>query len=230
MHPEVCDGKAALSEQTHCLINALISNYSKGKTANCPPARMPSFVRMNNPQAETFSRGKAVFLDRDGVLNEEIGDYVWQPADFVVLPGVAESLARLKAAGYFLIVVTNQAGIAKGLYTPTDVAACHAKLQAACANAIDAFYFAPGHPSVSESLSRKPDSLMLEKGLARFNLDPARCWIVGDRLRDLEAGAKAGVRGILVGDTEAQPNLLHAPDLVGAAHIILSADAAGEYS
>jgi D-glycero-D-manno-heptose 1,7-bisphosphate phosphatase len=181
---------------------------------------------MNNPKAMTSSRGKAVFLDRDGVLNEEVGDYVWKPADFVLLPGVPESLARLKAAGYYLVVVTNQAGIAKGLYTPANVAACHAKLQAACANVIDAFYFAPGHPSVSESLSRKPDSLMIEKGLARFNLDPTQCWIVGDRLRDLEAGTRAGVRGILVGSTEAQSNLLHAPDLTEATNVILSADTA----
>ena len=66
---------------------------------------------------------KAVFLDRDGVLNREIGTYVWEPARFEVLPGVAESLIRLKAAGYHLIVVTNQAGIARGLYTATDVQA-----------------------------------------------------------------------------------------------------------
>jgi D-glycero-D-manno-heptose 1,7-bisphosphate phosphatase len=177
---------------------------------------------MNNPESAPSSRGKAIFLDRDGVLNREIGDYVWRPEEFEVLPGVPESLTRLKAAGYYLVVVTNQAGIAKGLYTATEVAACHAKLQAACNHAIDAFYFAPGHPSVSESLLRKPDSLMLEKGLARFNLDPAQCWIVGDRLRDLEAGTKVGVRGILVGHTEPPAHELHAADLTGAAALILS--------
>ena len=140
---------------------------------------------------------KAVFLDRDGVLNQEIGEYVWEVEKFVVLPGVAESLARLKAAGFHLIVVTNQAGIAKGLYTEAHVAACHQKLQDATGHLIEAFYFAPGHPSVSESLARKPGSLMLEKALARFQLEPARCWMVGDRLRDMEAGHRVGVRGIL---------------------------------
>ena len=145
---------------------------------------------------------KAVFLDRDGVLNEEIGTYVWQPEKFVICPGVPESLARLKAAGYLLIVVTNQAGIAKGLYTADEVLACHAKLQAACGGIIDALYFADAHPSVSESILRKPDSGMLEKAIARFKLDVSQCWIVGDRLRDMEAGAKAGVRGILVGEEE----------------------------
>lgn len=168
---------------------------------------------------------KAVFLDRDGVLNHEIGDYVWEPDKFVVMEGVPESLGRLKQAGYYLIVVTNQAGIAKGLYTAADVQACHAKLQAACGNLLDALYFAPAHPSVSESLMRKPDSLMLEKGLARFHLDPTQCWMVGDRYRDMEAGQKAGVRSILVGDEEVeyQPRV---KDLPAAVQLILSAEPA----
>ncbi|MBO0360067.1 HAD family hydrolase [Hymenobacter sp. BT186] len=166
---------------------------------------------------------KAVFLDRDGVLNQEIGHYVWDPNQFVVLEGVPQSLAQLKQAGYYLIVVTNQAGIAKGLYTPLDVQACHAKLQAACGNLIDAFYFAPGHPSVSESLSRKPDSLMLEKGLARFHLDPAQCWMVGDRYRDMQAGHKVGVRSILVGEEETTEYQPRVADLSAAVQLILQA-------
>jgi D-glycero-D-manno-heptose 1,7-bisphosphate phosphatase len=175
---------------------------------------------MNEMKTSPITLNKAVFLDRDGVLNAEIGHYVWRPEEFVVLAGVPEALARLKAAGYYLVVVTNQAGIAKGLYTAADVHACHQKLQDACGHLIDAFYFAPGHPSVSESLMRKPDSLMLEKAMARFQLDPDQCWMVGDRLRDIEAGARVGVAGILIGSTEqveytrAAPNLLAATDLI----------------
>jgi D-glycero-D-manno-heptose 1,7-bisphosphate phosphatase len=168
---------------------------------------------------------KAVFLDRDGVLNDEIGDYVWELDKFVVAAGVPEALARLKAAGYHLIVVTNQAGIAKGLYTSADVHACHDKLQRACQGRIDAFYFAPSHPSVSESLLRKPDSLMLEKAIARFHLDPAQCWMVGDRQRDIAAGIKAGVRGILVGETETTPYQPRVADLPAAVDLILAAPA-----
>ncbi len=164
---------------------------------------------------------KAVFLDRDGVLNDEIGDYVWELPHFVVSAGVPHSLARLKAAGYLLVVVTNQAGIAKQLYTALHVYACHDKLQAACDDIIDAFYFSDNHPSVSESILRKPDSGMLEKAIARFQLDPAQCWIVGDRLRDMEAGAKVGVRGIFIGHTEAVEFSPRALDLVGATDIIL---------
>ena len=155
------------------------------------------------------------------MLNDEIGDYVWEPARFIVSAGVPESLAQLKQAGYYLIVVTNQAGIAKGQYTAADVQACHAKLQAACGNLIDAFYFAPAHPSVSESLLRKPDSLMLEKALARFRLDPAQCWMVGDRYRDIEAGHRVGVRGIMVGATEAVNFQPRVADLRAATQLIL---------
>ncbi|WP_310397669.1 HAD-IIIA family hydrolase [Hymenobacter sp.] len=165
---------------------------------------------------------KAIFLDRDGVLNDETGDYVWQLDEFIVSPGVPESLARLKAAGYYLVVVTNQAGIAKKLYAAAQVHACHAKLQAACGNALDALYFSDAHPSVSESILRKPDSGMFEKAVARFGLDPAQCWVVGDRYRDMEAGAKMGVRGIMVGQTEAVDFTPRVADLRAATDIILS--------
>jgi len=164
---------------------------------------------------------KAVFLDRDGVLNEELGDYVWTPERFRIVPGVPESLRRLKAAGYRLIVVTNQAGIAKGLYTRANVQECHSILQQACGHIIDALYFAENHPSVSESIFRKPDSGMLEKAIARFSLDSARSWIIGDRARDLEAGAKVGVRGILVGHSEEVAFSPRVANLVAATELIL---------
>ena len=164
---------------------------------------------------------KAVFLDRDGVLNEEMGDYVWTPERFHICPGVPASLARLKAAGYYLIVVTNQAGIAKGLYTRADVLACHELLQQACGHHLDALYMAASHPSISESILRKPDSGMLEKATARFHLDPTQCWLVGDRARDMQAGARLGVRGILVGDAEPLSYAPRAADLQAATELIL---------
>lgn len=154
-------------------------------------------------------------------MNEEMGDYVWKPEEFHICPGVPASLARLKAAGYYLIVVTNQAGIAKKLYTAADVLACHAKLQDACGHVLDALYFSDAHPSVSESILRKPDSGMFEKAVARFNLDVSQCWIVGDRYRDMEAGAKVGVRGIMVGESEASEFTPRVADLQAATVIIL---------
>lgn len=166
---------------------------------------------------------QAVFLDRDGVLNEEMGDYVWTPDRFHICPGVPESLARLKAAGYYLVVVTNQAGIAKRLYGRADVLACHDLLQQACGYQLDALYFSENHPSVSESIFRKPDSGMLEKAVARFRLDPARCWLVGDRARDIEAGTRLGVRGILVGHSESVDYSPRVADLQAATELILTA-------
>ncbi len=166
-------------------------------------------------------KNKAVFLDRDGVLNEERGDYTWRLEDFIVKPEVPQALALLKNAGYLLIVITNQAGIAKGLYTKEDVLACHEKLQQASGNLVDALYFAPGHPSVSESLRRKPDSLMLEKAMAKFSIDPATSWMVGDQLRDLQAAANCGVKGILVGAWPEGTAEKQTSDVLAAAQIIL---------
>lgn len=163
-----------------------------------------------------------VFLDRDGVLNAERGEYTFRTEEFEILPGVPEALKLLKESGFLLIVITNQAGIAKKLYTKEHVFACHQKLQQACGNLIDGLYFAPLHPSVSESLMRKPDSLMLEKAIARFNIDPERSWLVGDRKRDLEAAAKVNVKAILVGEEETCRAQYREKDLLAAARLIIS--------
>ena len=169
-----------------------------------------------------MQKQKCVFLDRDGVLNRERGDYTYRLEDFEVLPGVPEALALLKENGYLLIVVTNQAGVAKGLYQRADVLACHQKLQEACNALVDAIYFAPNHPGYSESLARKPDSLMLERAMARYDIDPARSWLVGDSLRDLEAAAKVGVQAVLVGGQHPpQTHPWQAPNLWQAAQLIL---------
>ncbi|MBB6612533.1 HAD family hydrolase [Pontibacter sp. Tf4] len=170
---------------------------------------------------------KCVFLDRDGVLNRERGDYTYMLDDFEVLPKVPEALALLKQHGYLLIVVTNQGGVAKGLFTKNDVMACHHKLQQSCDNLIDAIYYAPSHPNYSESLSRKPDSLMLERAIARYNIDVTQSWMVGDSMRDLEAAEKVGVKAILVGDKYSAGSYpLHMHDLWEAAQVIVG----GNYS
>lgn len=163
-----------------------------------------------------------VFLDRDGVLNVERGDYTYLLEDFDVIPGVPEALQLLKDNGFLLVVITNQGGIAKGLYTKSEVFACHEKLQAACGNLIDALYYSPSHPSVTESLSRKPDSLMLEKAIAKFGIDIERSWFVGDRKRDLQAAAKVGVNAILVGEEETAAHIYKEKDLLAAAEYIVA--------
>ncbi len=145
---------------------------------------------------------KAVFLDRDGVLNREIGDYVTNVADFDILPDVIPFLQELQARKYLLIVITNQGGIAKGLYTHETLSAIHQKMLntfTAAGITLTEIYYSPHHPDISgNSLSRKPDSILLEKALARFDIDPANSYFIGDADRDVVAGKKAGVQPIKV--------------------------------
>lgn len=145
-----------------------------------------------------MGKNKAVFLDRDGILNEEIGDYVWTIEKFKIVPGIIEVLKELRRSGYLLIVVTNQAGISKGRYSREDMRTCHDYFQEESGHLIDHFYFAAGHPSFSESLLRKPDSLMWEKAMARFDIDPTQSWMVGDKERDLIPARKLGIKTIRV--------------------------------
>ena len=140
---------------------------------------------------------KCIFLDRDGVLNEDRADYVYKIDDYVIPAGVVDGLTLLKKAGYLLIVVTNQAGIAKGIYTREDVLNCYDFLQSQCGGVIDDIYFCKHHPQYSsESLLRKPDSLMLEKAIAKYDIDTTHSYMIGDAERDVRAGMKAGVKTI----------------------------------
>ena len=143
----------------------------------------------------------AVFLDRDGVINHDPGDYTPSLAAFTLLPGFLTGLAQLVQWGYAPVVITNQGGIAKGLYSHVDVEAIHQHLRDVCAAQgtplLDIFY-SPHHPDHGNSLSRKPGSLLVERALAKHQLDAGRSWMIGDKQRDLDAAAGAGVRGLLV--------------------------------
>jgi D-glycero-D-manno-heptose 1,7-bisphosphate phosphatase len=142
---------------------------------------------------------KCVFLDRDGILNEDNPDYTYRPEQMLLCAGVSEGLQKLKEAGYLLIVVTNQAGIAKGLYSRTDVWNCHRFIEQASGVRLDDLYFCPHHPDyTSNTLARKPGSLMLEKAIAKYDIDTQKSWMVGDRPRDITAGQRVGVRTIHV--------------------------------
>jgi len=147
---------------------------------------------------------KAIFLDRDGVLNRERDNYTWQLEDFAVNEGVVEALTEFQRRGYMLIVITNQGGIAKGIYTAAQTEYLHLHLDRFLRNngiELTEIYYCPHHPATGKCLCRKPGSQMLEKALARFRLDAAQCYFIGDTPRDAEAGEKAGVQPILI-----QPN------------------------
>ncbi|MEQ8425457.1 MAG: HAD-IIIA family hydrolase [Cyclobacteriaceae bacterium] len=143
---------------------------------------------------------KCIFLDRDGVLNEDRPDYAYQLDHFKILPKVPESLARLKEEGYLLVVITNQSGISQGIYTQQQMEECHRFFQEKCDNAIDHFYYSPYHPTVSASLGRKPGTLLFEKAIAKFSIDTQFSWMIGDRGRDLIPARQLGIRTIQIGD------------------------------
>jgi D-glycero-D-manno-heptose 1,7-bisphosphate phosphatase len=145
---------------------------------------------------------KCIFLDRDGVLNVERGDYTYLPEDFILVDGVPEAIRKIKAAGYLAIVITNQAGISKGLYTREQMAVCHEILMKHTDQLIDKIYYCPYHPAITASLSRKPDTLMMEKAIARYDIDPAQSWFIGDRPGDIECGRKMGLKTILISNSQ----------------------------
>lgn len=145
---------------------------------------------------------KAIFLDRDGTLNNNRDHYYIRHREELLLnPGVGASLAELKSRGYLLIVISNQGGISKGEFGADDVEAVNAHLRLLLEQegvSLDEIYFCPHHSSVEACLCRKPLPLMIEKALARFHIDPASSWLIGDAERDVEAGKAAGLRTILI--------------------------------
>lgn len=139
---------------------------------------------------------KAVFLDRDGVINKEIG-YVFRVEDFILTNDIIPALKKLQEAGYIFIVITNQSGIAKELYTHEDVETVHAHMLGLMKKngiKISEIYYCVHHPDVEPCICRKPDSGMLEKAIARFKIDTKRSFMIGDKERDIQAAEKAGIR------------------------------------
>lgn len=152
----------------------------------------------------------ALFLDRDGVINRERGEHTWRLEDFEVLPDVIPALRLASASGYALVVITNQSGIGLGLYGHEEVAALHAHLFDLLEREgvhLDGILYCPHHPTGGKCLCRKPGSLLLERAIARYGVEPAQSVMIGDRERDLLAADTAGVRGVLV---EANSSLLNA--------------------
>lgn len=149
---------------------------------------------------------KAVFLDRDGVINTERGEYTFKPVDFELVSGVKESMERLKGLGYLIVVITNQAGIARGIYTHSDVQKCHEKMQNSLPGLIDDVFYSPYYPPISESLARKPGTLFFERAIALYQIDPGLSWMVGDNERDLIPARKLGIKTIGIGHKDKLPS------------------------
>jgi D-glycero-D-manno-heptose 1,7-bisphosphate phosphatase len=144
---------------------------------------------------------RAAFLDRDGVVNRDIG-YLSRWEDFEFLPGALQAMRRLHDAGYALVIVTNQSGIARGYYSEADYQALTARLRGALATAgcpAAGIYHCPHHPEgrisdyAIECDCRKPQPGMLLQAARELNLNPAASFMVGDKLADAQAGRAAGV-------------------------------------
>lgn len=176
----------------------------------------------------------AVFLDRDGTLTEDPG-YLHRPEDVRVLPGAARAVARLNAAGYVVVVVTNQSGIARGLY---DVAAYDAvqrrlaDLLAGEGARLDGAYYCPHHPDhTGPCACRKPGVRLFEEAARALGIDLRRSWFVGDKASDVAPARTLGGRGILVATGEGPAHAAAAradgvpvvADLAAAADHILAA-------
>jgi len=144
---------------------------------------------------------KAIFLDRDGVLNIERGEYTYRVEDTSMVPEIGPELKKLQDRGYLLIVVSNQGGIAKGLYGNNDVVAVNAHIAARLAEfgvELDAIYYCPHHPEKTKCLCRKPLSLLFERALHRYKIDPVVSYMIGDKQRDIDAAEAVGIKGILM--------------------------------
>jgi D-glycero-D-manno-heptose 1,7-bisphosphate phosphatase len=148
----------------------------------------------------------ALFLDRDGVLNEDRG-YVSRWEDFRWISGAKAVVAAFNRAGWLVIVVTNQSGVGRGFYTEEAMHALHARMREELAEVgghIDAFYYAPQHPQAPleayrhpDPPDRKPNPGMILRALGEWPIDKAASVMVGDKPSDLEAALRAGIRGVL---------------------------------
>jgi D-glycero-D-manno-heptose 1,7-bisphosphate phosphatase len=148
----------------------------------------------------------AIFLDRDGVIIDDV-HHLSAPSQVQIIPGSAEAIAALNRAGWPVVVVTNQSGLARGLFTLDVLHAVHRRISeqlGAKGARVEAYFFCPHYPVAEvaeyrlECSCRKPKPGMLQQAARELGLDLSGSWMIGDRETDLEAGAAAGTRTILV--------------------------------
>ncbi|MGH7475230.1 MAG: D-glycero-alpha-D-manno-heptose-1,7-bisphosphate 7-phosphatase [Longimicrobiales bacterium] len=177
----------------------------------------------------------AAFLDRDGTIAVDTG-YPADPDNVTLLPGAAAALLRLADAGYRLVLITNQSGIARGLLSERDYAAVHARLEALLAAEgvrLDAAYHCPHHPDITGDCDcRKPALGLYRRAIEQLGIDPRQSVFIGDRPADVEPALALGGRGYLVRTGEGERHLAAVPagvrvadDLAAATDAILRGDA-----
>ena len=156
-------------------------------------------MEIENRKSKIENSRRALFLDRDGTLILD-KHYLANPAGVELISGVADALRRARALGYRLFLHTNQSGIARGLYTLDAVHRCNDRMHELLGLPLPIFEeicIAPEGPDDPPGY-RKPYPRFELECIARYQLDPAHCWMVGDRVSDLEAGLSAGIRAAAV--------------------------------
>jgi D-glycero-D-manno-heptose 1,7-bisphosphate phosphatase len=163
---------------------------------------------MSRVEGDTARRSAvpAVFLDRDGTLNVE-KEYLFRPADFEFISGAPEAIRRLNRAGYLVLVVTNQSGVARGYFGLEEVERLHRHIAALLVEhgaRIDGFYVCPHHPTAGQGVwrrscaCRKGEPGLLLQAAVEHGIDLARSFMIGDKEADIEAGERAGCTPLLV--------------------------------
>ncbi len=177
---------------------------------------------------------RAVFLDRDGVINRNRPDYVKAWEEFEFLPGALKALERLAGSPFYIVVVTNQSAVGRGLVSRGDIDGIHTRMERAIRGArgrVDAIYYCP-HTPADGCDCRKPRPGLLFQAAEKLQLDLAASYLVGDDLSDAEAALAAGVRPVLLRPgcgNETSPDLLQGKalifdDLEGFAKSLLARD------
>ncbi len=158
---------------------------------------------------------KAIFLDRDGTLIEEV-NFLSRVEDLELFPYTIESLSLLKENGFLILVVTNQSGISRGIYDEAAMHSIHEAIQRRTSNAVDAFYFCPHMPDAGCEC-RKPRLGMIEHAKKDFEIDMENSWMIGDKKLDIETGFNAGIKTALVRTgygSNAETEFERQPDIV----------------
>ena len=145
---------------------------------------------------------KAIFLDRDGVLISNMNNYyIWKQDQLEYVEGVFGNLQLLAEKGFQLFIVSKQGGISRGIYSNNDVMKLHEEMiQTFRENRIEIIeiVYCPHHPEIERCLCRKPNSLMIDKLIAKYKLSKEGSYLIGDSESDMQAAANAGIQGILI--------------------------------
>lgn len=154
-------------------------------------------------------KNKAVFIDRDGTINVDVR-YLADPDEFEMYPDVSDGAKKLKYNGFKIIVITNQSGIARGYFTEEQLSAIHERMKQEFQKfnvVLDGIYYCPHHPD-DNCHCRKPDTGLFEEAIKDHDIDIRKSYMLGDKILDIGAGKKIGVRTVLIPEPHLREELL----------------------